>query len=62
MNRKEGEFMENLSNNALIKDYINAKKFGLAHVFLKKITDEMNNRGITNDKIEDYKRRHFNYN
>jgi len=43
--------MKNLSNKALIETYVKAKDLGLAEVFIRMVTDEMNKRNFTKDDI-----------
>jgi len=48
--------MENLSRKALLETYIKAKDLGLADVFIKMITAEIDKRGITDRQIETFKK------
>ena len=47
--------MDNLSKKGLIETYIKAKDLGLAEVFIKMVTAEINKRGITSGEITAFK-------
>lgn len=47
--------MKKLSTNALIETFLLSEELGLAKVFMELITDEMNQRGITEIEIDQFR-------